>query len=124
MQILVTGGTGFIGGHLIRTLRAEHEVSCLTRQPRPDAALDGIRCIVADLNTEGWEESLPEQMDVVIHLAQANAPFPGSADELFRVNVLSTQRLADYARRAGVSRFVYASSGSVYAPSAELLSET
>lgn len=124
MRILLTGGTGFIGRSLIRALLAQHEVICVGRQARPDGEWDGVRWIQADLNAWQPDEVFPPRVNAVIHLAQANVAFPEGADELFRVNVDSTHRLAAYARRAGASRFIYASSGSVYAPGAGPLTET
>jgi nucleoside-diphosphate-sugar epimerase len=62
-------------------------------------------------------------VDAVIHLAQANVPFPEGADALFAVNVAATQRLLEHARRSGARRFVLASSGSVYGGSTRPLTE-
>ena len=74
---------------------------------------DGITPVVVDLATPLDDGAIPE-FDAIVHLAQANVPFPDGAGELFRVNVVSTQELLDLARRRGAERFVYASSGSVY----------
>jgi UDP-glucuronate 4-epimerase len=57
---------------------------------------------------------LPAQVDVIIHLAQANVPFPELANDLFAVNTAATQQLLDYARRAGAKQFMLASTGDVY----------
>ncbi len=60
------------------------------------------------------EQRLPGHVDAILHLAQANVSFPEQAAALLAVNVASTQRLLDYARAAGASVFLLASSGSVY----------
>jgi UDP-glucose 4-epimerase len=52
--------------------------------------------------------------DAVVHLAQANVPFPEGARALFAVNTASTAALLEHARRSGTRRFVFASSASVY----------
>jgi nucleoside-diphosphate-sugar epimerase len=74
---------------------------------------DGITPVVVDLAAPLDDGAIPE-FDSIVHLAQANVPFPDGAGDLFRVNVVSTQELLDLARRRGAERFVYASSGSVY----------
>jgi nucleoside-diphosphate-sugar epimerase len=53
-------------------------------------------------------------VDAIVHLAQANVPFPDGAADLFAVNTASTAALLEHARRSGATRFVFASSASVY----------
>ncbi len=114
MRILLTGASGFVGGHLAPVLvEAGHEVVCAVRKPagyRPPA---GAEQIDLDLAQPLDSASLPE-VDAVVHLAQANVAFPDGALELHRVNTESTLALLDHARRTGAERFLYASSGSVY----------
>jgi nucleoside-diphosphate-sugar epimerase len=68
---------------------------------------------VADLSRPVEPDALPAA-EAIVHLAQANVAFPDQATELFRVNTVSTQELLDHARRTEATRFLYASSGSVY----------
>ncbi len=123
MKIVLTGGTGFIGSYLIRSLAANHELTCLVRDPSKLPQDSQVTAVQGDLGVAEGLSGLPQQADAVLHFAQANVPFPDSANELFEVNAGSTERLADYARRAGATRFIYASSGSVYAQNAGPLSE-
>ncbi len=120
MKVLVTGATGFVASHLIPALvAAGHDV---VRAGHDRARIPGgATALGLDLAAHGWP-TLPE-VDAIIHLAQANVPFPEGADELFAVNVAATQRLLEHARRTGAQRFVLASSGSVYGASAEPLTE-
>src|SRR5207244_10815857 len=60
------------------------------------------------------QDGLPDGIDVIVHLAQANVPFPAGARELLAVNTVSTQNLLDYARYAGARSFILASTGDVY----------
>lgn len=113
MRILVTGASGFIGSHLIHRLRMNHEVTVLTRDP-DRVRVEKIEVITADLTRPIDPRDWPARLDAIIHLAQASVPFPESAEELFVVNTVSTQRLLDYARSAGARRFILASSGDVY----------
>jgi UDP-glucose 4-epimerase len=109
MKVLVTGATGFMAPHLLdRLARDGHEGIALGHDPSRMPA-----GIVVDLTSPLDDEVIPD-FDAVVHLAQANVPFPDGSRDLFRVNVASTQELLDLARRRAASRFVYASSGSVY----------
>lgn len=120
MRVLVTGATGFIASHLIPSLAgAGHDVIAAGHDPtriRSDAT-----ALVLDLATHDWP-TLPE-VDAVVHLAQANVPFPDGADALFAVNVAATQRLLEHVRLVGARHFIFASSGSVYGTSESPLTE-
>ena len=110
MRVLVTGASGFVGRHLVPELaRAGHEPLAVVR--RAGSAPPDSTEVVADL--AGPLDDLP-RADAVVHLAQANVRFPDGAAELYAVNTVATQRLLDHARRSGASRFVLASTGSVY----------
>ena len=77
-----------------------------------------------DLARSLHETKLPAQIDVIVHLAQANARFPEDAKELLAVNTNATQHLLDYGRRAGARHFVLASTGDVYGRPVGLSKET
>jgi UDP-glucose 4-epimerase len=114
MKVLVTGATGFVAPHLLRRLVAGgHEAVALGHDETRLPAGDGITRAVVDLSVPVDADVVPE-FEAVVHLAQANVPFPDGAHDLFRVNVAGTLELLELARRRGATRFVYASSGSVY----------
>lgn len=123
MKVLVTGATGFVGRHLVPEIAGKHDVTSIVRRSSREADLGASRVIEADLSDPTFIERLPHDVDVVVHLAQAYLPFPDRAPDLFLVNAGSTHWLAEYARRTGVTRFVLASSGSVYRPAREPLGE-
>lgn len=124
MKLILTGATGFIGRHLVSRLSAHHEVFALVRELRRLAPAEAISAIEIDLARPFEVKVLPPAIDVIIHLAQANVPFPDDANELFAVNTIATQQLLDYARRAGARQFILASTGDVYGRRHGLTKET
>lgn len=128
MNILITGGTGFIGFHLAR-LHREHDdqvwlLDNLAKtggqsDPDLDALLadPGVHLLRHDLTTpiEGLE--CPATFDVVHHLAAINGTrlFYEMPYELARANLLITINLLDWLSTLSVGRLVYASTSEVYA---------
>lgn len=113
MKIVVTGGSGFLGSHLIpKLIESGHEVFALTRSASSD---DKVRALGAtpvrgDLeNTEGL--TLPAT-DAVIHAA-ARFRFAGRREPYFRTNVIGTRGLLEAADAAGAKTFVYVSAAGV-----------
>lgn len=112
MKVLVTGASGFVAQHLVPALARDHEVIALTHDAERTPPGGDHDTIVVDLRRVD-SASLP-RVDAIVHLAQANVPFPDGADDLFAVNTASTVALLEHARACGASHFVYASSASVY----------
>ena len=125
MKVLVTGGTGLIGSSLLTRLGGEHEVIALARR-EPESAPANVRFVRGDLAAGELPDELPDRIDGVIHLAQSMRyrDFPEGAEDVFLVNVQSTFRLLDYARRAEASSFVLASTGGLYGNSSEPIPES
>ncbi|MDQ4086653.1 MAG: NAD(P)-dependent oxidoreductase [Pseudomonadota bacterium] len=109
MRILLTGASGLVGSHLVPLLRPESELHLYQGD------------LTAGLDTR----SLPPRVDAVVHLAQSRRfrDFPDGAGDVARVNALAAVELAQYAAQAGASHFVYLSTGGVYAPAREPLTE-
>ena len=115
MNILITGAAGFVGGYLGRHFLGEgHFVYGLDRVRGELEAIDRFELIECDLGAPLPFDALPKSLDVIVHLAFADVTFPARANEACAVNVMGTQRLLDYGRRAGVQHFIYASSGAIY----------
>ena len=103
--VLVTGMSGLIGGVLRRHLEGKYELSALNRRPIP-----GVKCHQADIADLDAIAAAFDGVDTVVHLA-ARTGSSDSFDEILRANVIGTHNVFEAARRAGVGRVVYASSG-------------
>jgi nucleoside-diphosphate-sugar epimerase len=115
--ILVTGATGKVGSRIVPRLLAHgFQVRVLVRQGPKVQTLHDQGAEVAEgdlLRPESLDPAL-RGVDTVIHLA---AFFRGATPEQMReANLVGTERLASAARRAGVRRFVFASTSTLYPP--------
>lgn len=107
MILAVTGGTGFVGSHLIdRALAAGHTIRALARKPQPPR--DGVAWLPGALDDAAALAELVAGADAVAHVAGiVNAPDrPGFSAG----NIEGTRAIIAAAERAGVSRFVHVSS--------------
>jgi len=118
MKILVTGGCGYKGHVLIPKLLNEgHEVVVFDIQWFGNFLDQHPNLIIVKGDVRNIEEvPLDSSIDCIIHLASiANDPCGDLNPQLtWEVSALATMQLADRAKRLGIKRFIYASSGSVY----------
>jgi len=108
-NILLTGGSGQIGRVFYKAWQGQY---CMTLCDRvaPDFDLvDGDRFVEADLSDASTAPRLVAAQDTVIHLAGIPDP-NASFDALLPANILATTYLLEAASKAGVRRFVFASS--------------
>ncbi len=115
MRILVTGASGFLGGHLVDgALRQGHQVRALVR-PGSDAVrlrtLPGAEVVTGDLTDDASLRRAAEGCEAVLHSA-ARVVDHGSRAQFEAANVTGTLRLLAAARSAGARRFVFVSSPS------------
>jgi nucleoside-diphosphate-sugar epimerase len=116
-RALVTGATGFTGGHLCERLASEgYAVRALVRDPSRSAELRGwgVEIAVGDLRDRQSLERAVAGTDVVYHIGgifrQENIP----RREMMAVNAQGTKDMLDAAIKAGVQRFVHCSTIGVH----------
>jgi len=129
MRILVTGGAGFIGSHLVeKLLAAGHEVAILDDFNDfydPQVKHDNIAAVSkdtaihhVDLRDDAAARNVfhREKFETIVHLAARAGVRPSIQypQLYYDTNVSGTLHLLDAARVTGVERFIFASSSSVY----------
>ena len=130
MHVLVTGGAGFVGSHVVDSLLADgDDVTVLDnfdafydrgvkeRNIREHLTNSRYRLIEADIrDAESLSRELTGSFDVILHLAAMGGVRPSIERPLTYqdVNVRGTQNLLEIAVRQKVPQFVFASSSSVY----------
>ena len=103
MKVLVTGGTGFVGPHVVRALAASgHGLRLLVRDATRSRELPG-QPVVGEMTNAVSLATAVEGVDAVVHLVAIRQ---GRKEEFERVMEQGTRDLVEAAKRAGVSRFV------------------
>jgi nucleoside-diphosphate-sugar epimerase len=110
MKVVVTGSSGRIGGAIAARLALRHQVVGIDRRPGP------LTTEVVDIRETAQVERLLTGGDAIVHTASLHVPDLASASAAdFRdVNVEATRRLLAAAGEAGIARFVYTSTTSLY----------
>ena len=118
MRVLVTGATGFLGGHLIEEMaRGPHVPVCAHRQGSDTRRIDllGLEKAVLDLTDRDSMLQALKGVYAVVHLA-AYYTFTGKKEMYDKVNVQGTADLLEACKEAGVRRFLYCSSTEAMRP--------
>ena len=132
MKILVTGGAGFIGSHLVEALLAEGHTVCviddfndfydpLIKRQNLQAFISDIRLHTIDLRDKNaiLDTVSADKPDAIVHLAARAGVRPSIAQpELYiETNITGTCHLLEASKACGVERFIFGSSSSVYGAS-------
>ena len=109
-DILITGGTGYIGQHVIPLLIARgHRVRVLARQSSLARVPAGAMAAIGDALNEDSIASVLRPGDTVIHLIGTPHPSPTKADQFDRVDLMSIRCTVGAAKRVGIDHLVYVS---------------
>jgi UDP-glucose 4-epimerase len=117
LRILVTGGSGFIGRHVVATLAtAGADVRVVDLQPHPDPAVEVVQGDIAD--AEVLERAFAGGFDAVVHLAAVTSVLRSLEypERTYRTNVAGTAALLEASRKAGVEALAFASTNAVTGP--------
>lgn len=111
--VLVTGGGGFLGRHIVRRLLANgNRVRVLGRKPYPDLAEAGADCRQGDVADADAVARAMEGVNAVVHTAALPGVW-GDYQVYYRTNYLGTKIVLDAALAEGVRKLVYTSTPSV-----------
>jgi UDP-glucuronate 4-epimerase len=129
-NILITGGAGFIGSHLIDFLlgSGDFKITCVDnfdsfydpqiKRKNIETHLnnENFKLVEADITDENLSGKLDDEYDTVVHLAAKAGVRPSIKDPVLYqlVNVVGLQNILEIARQKLVKQFVFASSSSVY----------
>jgi nucleoside-diphosphate-sugar epimerase len=112
-SVLVTGGTGFLGGAIVRRLLDRgSRVRSLARHRSAELERLGVTQICADVADGAAVDRACAGVELVFHTA-ARAGVWGAPEDFWRSNVIGTRNVLDACRRHGVGRLVHTSSPSV-----------
>ena len=116
-RILVTGGSGFIGRHVVSDLRAAGaRVRVVDLKPHPDPEVEVVLGDIAEADT--LEAALEGGFEGIVHLAAVTSVLRSMEHPVstYRTNVAATALLLEAGRSAGVSSLVFASTNAVTGP--------
>ena len=119
-RILVTGGSGFIGRHVVAELAADGaNVRIIDLKPHPDTEVDLVQGDLADPDV--LAAGLQGGVDGVVHLAAVTSVLRSleHPDATYRTNVHATHALLEGARQAGATALAFASTNAVTGPMEE-----
>ena len=124
-KIIVTGATGLIGSHVIDVLLQNSQIYAVSRSliDRPHKNVSHLQL---DFLGETNLAALPKSADAIIYLAQSDdfRDFPEKSLNIFDINVKSVMAFLEYGRRAGIKKFILASTGGVYNKTNRILRES
>lgn len=113
MKVMVTGGGGYLGGAIVRSLVARgDEVISLQRGHYPELVRPGIQAIQGDMTDQATVDKASKDCDAIYHVAGLTGVW-GSYQDYYHINVTGTECVLNACRTNGISKLVYTSSPSV-----------
>lgn len=116
MIVFLTGGSGFVGRHLIRRLTSDgHQVRALARSQTAAAAVSsvGAEPILGSLNDVSLMSAAMNGAALVVHAAAMLTAGQREQQQMYQVNVVGTKNVVSAAQSAGVPTLVYVSTEQV-----------
>ncbi|WP_141655480.1 NAD-dependent epimerase/dehydratase family protein [Roseivirga seohaensis] len=112
-RMLVLGGSGFIGSHLVQVLKEHNAVSVFERRRIGAKEQAGVQYIYGDFEQEDLLRKSLVGIDTVIHLISTTVPKTADADPVFDLNsnLMNTIRLLKILPETRVRKLIYFSSG-------------
>ncbi|MBA7706135.1 Uronate dehydrogenase [subsurface metagenome] len=110
-QVGITGGGGRIGSVLAASLADKYKLTLFYRKTKPAPSL-GLKLVQADLSDEKQVKDIFDGLDAIIHLA-ADPSTRATWEEVLNKNIIATYNVYEEARRAGISKIVFASTNHV-----------
>ncbi len=122
MNIFITGGTGFIGGHLLKMLSSKgHRIFCLVRNRQKAEIMrkGGITPIFGDIRDDNFIKQMPEGLDLVCHLAGILGKW-GISNKIYEdIHIRGTENLLRACVELNIRRFIHCSSVGVLGPTGD-----
>lgn len=114
-KVLVTGGTGFLGYHVIKYLVSKgYEVIGIGRNSKNQIKNIGGTFIKVDLFLEEELKKLPNNFDYIVHCAGLSSPW-GKTDDFIKGNIVSTKNILKFAKEnKNLKKFINISTSSLY----------
>ena len=115
---LITGGSGFLGGRLLKDLSVLFPNDSFTGTARRDSRREefeklNISFVQGNLEDINFVEKITEGMDIIVHCAALSSPW-GIYDDFYNANIKATKNLVDSASKNSVSKFINIATPGVY----------
>lgn len=110
LDLLITGGTGFIGRHLTPVLLERgHRVRVLTRAQSAQRVPAGATPVIGDALDQTSVAAALREGDTVVHLVGTSHPTPSKADQFEKVDLVSIRATVGAAKNSAIAHLVYVS---------------
>jgi len=122
MRVFITGGSGFIGSHVVKRLaQTDHRMHCLVRKTSQIPALEelGATCLVGDVTDKASLLKGIKGCDWVINLANIYSFWEPDIRIYTAVNVVGTRNIMECALESGVSKVIHVSTCTIYGKPAD-----
>lgn len=117
MRVLVTGGAGFIGRYLVKSLiKKDHDVIILDNLSSPDANPDDLNVLPIDVTDYNKMKNYFDDVDIVFHLAALPRVRESISDPLttFKENCVGTHNVFNACKENNVKKIIFTSSREVF----------